>query len=118
MMQLKDIRGNLALINDIDWEMGPEDAVTMYLEWGNNPVLGNNKIRSKNDYSTYFVVNTWKKPVVYLIRRNSQDAEELAEIPIPADLATRFLDSVGNNKGVYAVDGEVRDWLKRQLNVD
>ena len=118
MSQLEEIRKNISLVNEIEWDMGPEDAVTMYLEWGNNPALGNNKIRSKNDFSTYFVVNTWKKPVIYLIRRNSQDAEELAEIEMPGDLESRFLESVGHNKGVYSIEGAVKEWLKAQLKVD
>ena len=51
MMTLDDIHNDLDLVNEIDWDMGPEDAVTMYLEWGNNPALGNRRIRSKDDIS-------------------------------------------------------------------
>ena len=115
MMTLDDIHGDIDLVNEIDWDMGPEDAVTMYLEWGNNPALGNRRIRSKDDFSTYFVVNTWKKPKIYLIRRNSEAAEELAEFCMPADIETRFLETVGHNKGVYSIEGEVKNWLKNKL---
>lgn len=116
-MELTDIRKNLKIINDIEWDMTPEDAVMRYLEWGNNPALGKQVIRSKRDYSTYFVVNTWHEPVIYLIRRNSEDAVELATIRMPAGIESRFLESVGHNKGVYAIDGEVKTWLQRQLKV-
>jgi len=115
MMKLDDIHRNIDIVNEIDWDMGPEDAVTMYLEWGNNPVLGNRRIRSKNDYSTYFVVNTWKEPKIFLIRRNSEDAEEIAEFAMPKDIEARFMESVGHNKGVYTIEGEVKDWLQDQL---
>jgi hypothetical protein len=114
-MTLDDIQKDIDLVNEIDWDMGPEDAVTMYLEWGNNPALGNRRVRSKNDYSTYFVVNTWKKPVIYLIRRNSEAAEELAAFEMPDDIEARFMESVGHHKGVYAIEGEVKDWLKDYL---
>lgn len=116
MMRLEDIRNDLDLMNEIDWDMTPEGAVTMYLEWGNNPVLGKQNVRSKSDSSTYFVVNTWKNPKIFLIRRNSETAEELAEFEMPEDLEQRFLASVGHHKGVYAIEGEVRDWLKEQLD--
>ena len=116
-MQLRDIRRDMDLINDIDWDMTPEHAVTMYLEWGNNPVLGKKNVRSKNDSSTYFVVNTWKNPIIYLIRRNSESAEELAAIDMPEKIEQAFLSSVGHHKGVYAVDGEVKDWLMDQLGL-
>ena len=108
MMQLEDIRNDQDLMNAIDWDMTPEEAVRLYLEWGNNWARGNYVIRSKDDVTHYFVVNTWKeKPVIYLIRRNSEEAVELAEIEMPQDLNKLFLESVGHQKGVYAADGEV-----------
>ena len=116
MTHVNDIRKNRHLLNAIDWDMTPEEAVRLYLEWGNNWARGNYVIRSKNDVTHYFVVNTWDDPPkIYLIRRNSEIAEELAEIELPENLRTRFLDSVGHHKGVYAVDGEVKTWLKKQL---
>jgi len=115
MMKLEDIRKNFDLLNDIDWEMTPEMAVILYLEWGNNSVAGKNVIRSKRDFSTYFVINTWHEPVIYLIRRNSEDGVELAAIKMPEGIENRFLKSVGHNKGVYSIEGEVKDWLKGKL---
>ena len=35
MLSLQDIRQDQDLINEIDWEMTPEKAVSLYLEWGN-----------------------------------------------------------------------------------
>lgn len=116
-MRLDDIRRDADLLNAIDWDMTPEEAVRLYLEWGNNWASRDNYvIRSKDDVSHYFVVNTWgEKPRIFFIRRNSEEARELAEIEMPRELQNRFLDSIGNNKGVYAVDGELRTWLKSQL---
>ncbi len=116
-MQLDEIRDDRDLMNAIDWDMTPEEAVRLYLEWGNNWAGGNYVIRSKDDMTHYFVVNTWKgAPIVYLIRRNSEEAVELAEFGLPDEMAERFLDSVGRQKGVYAADGEVQDWLKQRLD--
>ena len=115
-MTLNDIRNNKELLNAIDWDMTPEEAVRLYLEWGNNWAGGNYVIRSKNDVTHYFVVYTWELPPrVYLVRRNSEDAEELAEIELPEPLSRRFLHSVGHNRGVYAVEGEVKRWIKGEL---
>ncbi|WP_243546732.1 DVU0772 family protein [Pseudodesulfovibrio tunisiensis] len=103
---------------DIDWNMTPEDAVTMYLEWGNNSWHAEHKpVTSKADHSTYFVVYAWdEKPRAILIRRNSEEARELAEVALPTDLAQRFLESTGRHKGVYAPTPEIRSWLEHQLN--
>lgn len=116
MMNLDQIKGNNDLINEIDWEMTPEEAVRLYLEWGNNWASGNYVIRSKDDETLYFVINTWKEnPIVYLVRRNSEDAREIARIRVPEDLARRYMAENGNLKGVYAIEGEVKTWLRREL---
>jgi hypothetical protein len=116
MMTLSDIRNDFELLNKIDWKMTPEEAVRLYLEWGNNWAHSNYVIRSSDDVSYYFVVNSWEEiPVIYLIRRNSEEAIEMAKIALPGGIGDRFLTSIGHNKGVYAVDGELRDWLKAEL---
>jgi len=50
-----------------------------------------------------------------LIKRNSEEAVELAKIRMPDEIKKKFLDEVGHNKGVYSLDGEVKEWLKTQL---
>jgi hypothetical protein len=115
MMGLEDIQNNKEVINEIDWDMTPEEAVTLYLEWGNNWSHGK-MVKSKNDVSHYFVVNTWDEPPkIYLIRRNSEEAVELATIDMPKELRDHFLESVAHNKGVYAINPKVRAWLEKKL---
>lgn len=119
MMSLEELKNNSQLISVIDWDMGPEDAVTLYLEWGNNPATGRKRILSKDDVSHYFVVNTWKTPPkILFIRRNSEKAVELAEIDMPEELRHRYMESVGDLKGVYAIEGEVKSWLQKELHGD
>lgn len=117
MLRLEDIKKSDTLLNAIDWDMTPEEAVRLYLEWGNNWAGGNYVIRSKDDITHYFVVDTWgKDPVIFLIRRNSEEALELAKIPMPDDLRDRFQRENANLKGVFSIEGEVKEWLKKQLN--
>lgn len=116
-MTLEKIKKNPELLNAIDWEMTPEEAVRLYLEWGNNWARGNYVIRSKNDETIYFAVNTWKSsPVIYLIRRNSDGAKELAQIEMPPHVRAAFLKENGQLKGVYAVEGVVKEWLHKELS--
>jgi hypothetical protein len=117
MMKLDDIKKNQHLINAIDWDMTPEEAVRLYLEWGNNWAGGNYVIRSKDDTAHYFVVNTWKDtPIIYLVKRNSEEAKELAEIEIPEMLKKRYVEINGNTRGVYSIEGEIKVWLKKELD--
>lgn len=116
IMGLEKLRTRPDLVDQIDWEMTPEEAVRLYLEWGNNWASGNYVIRSRHDVTHYLVVYTWEDPpVIYLIRRNCEEARELARIEMPGWLSRRFLEEMGFNKGIYPVRGEVRQWLEGQL---
>jgi len=115
MMTLEDIRNDRALLNSIDWSMTPEEAVTLYLEWGNNTAHGRKMVKSKKDVSYYFVVNTWDEPPrIYLVQRNSDEALDLAAFELPPHLRKRFAETVARRKSVYGLTPEVKDWLQKE----
>jgi hypothetical protein len=116
-MELQDIREDRGLVNDIDWEMTPEEAIVLYLEWGNNWSHGR-MIKSRDDISHYFVITSWEDPPrVLFIRRSTEGADELAEIELPDPVKSRFLESIQGNKGVWGLTDDVRGWLQEQLGV-
>jgi len=102
MMKMAQLKKNRDLIDAIDWDMTHEEAVRLYLEWGNNWARGSYVIRSKNDESHYFVVNTWGD-------------NELAEIDMAGEVRDDFLNQIGHQKGVYSITGGVKKWLKKEL---
>lgn len=119
MMGLEELKKSRPLIDSIDWEMTPEEAVRLYLEWGNNWSGGYRMVRSKDDETYYFVLNTWEDtPAIFFIRRTYEGAEELAKIEVPVDLKNQLLKENGVHKGVYAIENEIRDWLRDELDVD
>lgn len=103
---------------DIDWEMTPWDAVTLYLEWGNNSWHSNfQPVRSKLDISNYFVVYMWKSPItVALIQRNSEEAKELWISEVPKEMAMNFIKENQYLKGTYPPNEEIKNWLISLLN--
>ena len=111
---IEEIRNDTELVDSINWEMTPEEAVRLYLEWGNNWARGDGYvIRSPDDFTVYFVVNCWQKPFhIYLIRRNSEEAVELAKLELPKE----FEKPVCELKGVYALDEELMAWLKEAID--
>lgn len=118
MLDLHDIRQNQDLINEIDWEMTPEKAVSLYLEWGNNWNHGIKMVKTKGDVCHYFVVYYWESgPEVHLVRRDTEGAEELAVIQLPQNLAHKFVQEWGGHKGVYALNRDIGQWLRRELGV-
>ena len=119
MMGLEELRKSRSLIDSIDWEMTPEEAVRLYLEWGNNWSRGYRMVRSKDDETYYFVLNTWEdSPAIFFVRRDYEGAVELAKIEMPDDLTNQLQNENGLHKGVYAVEDGVRDWLRDELDAD
>lgn len=111
-MQLQDFAKHV-----IDWDMSPEDAVILYLEWGNNDWHAKHQpVRSKSDYSTYFVVDFWEeKPKVRLVRRNSEQAEDLLTLDLPEHLERVFIKEHEGLNGVYEPTDDIKAWLKAQM---
>lgn len=120
MMTLEDIGKDLKLKDSIDWEMTPAHAVSLYLEWGGSWIKGNNNfVHGKNDVSYYFIVYYWDaEPCIYFIKRNSEEAVELAKIELPKELQRSFVNSVAGNRGVYPVEDEVKQWLQSLLSLN
>lgn len=106
--------------HQIDWNLSPETAVTLYLEWGNNDWHAEHPpVRSRTDVATYFVVDAWQEPLqVRLVRRNSEAAEDLVIVPLPDALAKAFRAEYGSLKGVFEPLPVIKDWLRKELGQD
>ena len=105
-------------LESIDWDLSPEMAVTLYLEWGNNDWNAEfPPVRSRHDVSTYFVVDAWHKPpVVRLVRRNSEQAVDLAVLELPPHLEALFFAEYGALKGVFEPLPAIKAWLRELLD--
>ena len=85
---------------DISWNLSPEHAVTMYLEWGNNDWHSEYPpVRSKEDVSHYLDVDRWcNEHVLRLVRRNSE------------------YESVhGKWRGISEPTPAIKSWLRHEL---
>ena len=117
-MSLNDIKHDWDLVNAVDWEMTPEEAIALHLEWGPLRSQAYYNSRDNDNETVYFVINTWKKPpILTLVRRRGFDSEDLGNFRLPKNLETEFMEEIGQYKGVYAVEGKVREWLKKELEV-
>lgn len=112
MAELKDFFGY-----DISWNLSPEHAVTMYLEWGNNDWHAEYPpVRSKSDVSYYFVVDSWHEPpLIRLVRRNSENAEDIFTMELPDELMADFQAAHGNWRGISEPTPAIKDWLKKAM---
>jgi len=118
MMEIQDIREDRDLVDAIDWNMTPEEAIVLYLEWGNNWSHGR-MIKSRDDVSHYFAVTSWENPPkVLFIRRSTEGADELAQFDLPEPVKGRFLESIQHHKGVWGITDDIRHWLRDELRAN
>jgi hypothetical protein len=104
-------------LNDINWDMIHEDAVTMFLEWGNNNWRDAMRlpVRGSDDFSIYFVVDTWEEPKVVLMKMTKYGSTTLCEKRLPEDMAKRYSESIGDLKGIHELSPEIKQWLEKEL---
>ena len=101
---------------DIDWNITPEHAVAMYLEWGNNACNEYPAVRTESDMSNYFVVDSWgEAPVIRLVQRSMAKAEDLLTIPMPESLMDDFRAVHGTWRGISAPTDALKAWLRQEL---
>ena len=118
MMNLEELRRKKKMISAIDWDMTPERAVSMYLEWGSGWKDKRDVVSHASDESIYFVLYDWEKePCVMLIRRTLAGAEEIARIPVPQQLFDDSWREDGRRPGgtVHPPNGELKEWLNKLI---
>ena len=118
MWDLEELRRHREILDQLDWEMTPEKAIETYLEWGTGWSRKEDFMRSSDQESYYFVVYDWEKPLrVTLLRRDVREMNEIAKIEAPSDLIEKAIEEGGRKPGVgvYAVNEELKAWLKNAL---
>ncbi|MEN8190584.1 MAG: DVU0772 family protein, partial [Thermodesulfobacteriota bacterium] len=115
MLSVNELRNDRTLVNRIDWAMTPEKAVEMYLEWGTGWIRGNDFVSSDTDESYYFVIFDWETdpPVVTLLHRTLDGAEELAKIEVPEELFLASCLEDGKRPGgtVHPLNRKLKEWV-------
>ena len=119
VMNIEELKSQREVVNQIDWNMTPEKAVDMYLEWGASWCRGNDFVRGDEDESYYFVIYDWETPPqATLLRRSSKEVEELAKIPIDREFFHKTIEEGGIKPGVgvYHPAKELKIWLSQVLS--
>lgn len=100
--------------------MTPEKAVEMYLEWGSGWTRGNDFVASADDESYYFVLFDWETdpPVVTLLHRTLEGAEELAKVEVPKELfdAACLEDGMRPGGTVHRLNRKLKEWVNELIH--
>ncbi len=116
MANYEKLKNDLNFVNDINWDILPEEAVGKHLEWGAGWAARNFDVSGSTGVTIHFTINTWDDPPeIHLLRRTGFDTEIIARIPIPEKYKKEFLESIGNKKGIYAPEGKIKRWLKSEF---
>lgn len=105
-------------LDEVDWDMIQEDAVTRYLEWGNNNYRDDLRrpVTLSDEYSIYFVVDTWgERPKAVLMKMNKWGSESLCEKQLPDNLLAGFHAERGRVRGILEPTEEIKEWLRRTI---
>ena len=90
-------------INEVNWDMSHEDAVTLYLEWGNN------------NYRD-FAIDTWEAPKAVLMKMDNYGSQVLCSKQVPDNLARELRADIKNIKGILEQTPPIKAWLKAEVN--
>lgn len=120
MLNTRELRENRQLVNEINWEMTPDKAIEMYLEWGSSWTRGHDFVSSPDQESVYFVLYDWEEdpPVVTLLRRSVEDVEEIAKIEVPTELFHQAAKEDGYRPGVgvHPLNQPLKEWLNNAIH--
>jgi hypothetical protein len=120
MLNIRGLKDNRQLVNEINWEMTPDKAIEMYLEWGSGWTRGNDFVSSPDQESVYFVLYDWEEdpPVVTLLRRSMEGAEEIAKIEVPEGLFHQAAKDDGYRPGVgvHPLNRALKEWLNSAIH--
>ena len=105
-------------LNEVNWDMIHEDAVTMFLEWGNNNYHSAMRapVTTSGSYAIYFAVDTWEEYKVVLMRMDNYGSTILCTKKLPPALAQELREEIGGIKGILELTPAVRAWLEKELD--
>ena len=118
MKNISEIIKNREIADMIDWELHPYDAVTRYLEWGNNWSRGLDHAKACNEESAYFKIDASKKPArLLIVRQSHHDYEIISEINAPQELIDQSVQHFACNDATCGLTEDLRQWLKKEAHI-
>ena len=105
-------------INEVNWDMIHEDAVTLYLEWGNNNYRDDMRspVTRSGEYSVYFAIDTWDAPKAVLMKMDNYGSQVLCSKQVPENLARELREDIKGIKGILELTPPIKEWLQAEVN--
>jgi hypothetical protein len=118
MMTLEELAARPDILQNIDWEMTPQDAFQLY------QLKSAGRFQRRDPPEIYFFyVDVWLGGNVrlVLVHRQIKQVEEIAQVPLEESLLLGCMEKFGGSPrspGQYPIDGAVKKRLKEMLGLD
>ncbi len=115
---IRELMRNKDIERLIDWELHPYEAVTRYLEWGNNWSRGLDHARACNEEAVYFKIYATDNPArLMIVRQSHHDYEILSEVDAPQELINDSVEHFACKNRACGITDELRSWLQKEAGV-
>ena len=115
MLDLETLRRRKDILERVDWELTPQEAVEMFDHRARGQAE-RFRIRDPAEKRYFFCVDNWHEaPRLVLKERSIKEARVVAEIRVPEDLLSECVGKFGNRKGLFPLTGELSRWLSELL---
>jgi hypothetical protein len=115
MMDLAALKGRRDILERIEWDLTPQEAVEMFdhRARGREQRL---RVRNLSEKRFFFCVDNWKDtPQLVLKERSIKEAKVIAQIQAPMELLQNCVKRFGSRKGLFPLSGELGGWLRESL---
>ncbi|QJB55559.1 DVU0772 family protein [Pseudodesulfovibrio sp. zrk46] len=104
--------------NEVNWDMIHEDAITLYLEWGNNNYrhATRSPVTKSGEYSIYFAIDTWEEPKMVLMRMDNFGSQILCSTKLPDHLREGLLAEYKDIKGILELTPPIKKWAQELMD--
>jgi hypothetical protein len=115
MLDLAALRNRSDILDLIDWELTPQEAVEMF-DHRARGMERRLQVRSVREKRYFFCVDNWQeRPRLVLKERSVKEARVIAEIDAPDALLIACARAHGNRKALFPLSDELTDWLRARL---
>jgi hypothetical protein len=115
MMDLPSLKGQRDILERIEWDLTPQEAVEMFdhRARGREQRL---RVRDLSEKRLFFCVDNWKdEPRLVLKERSIKDARVIAQIQAPMEMLQDCVKRFGSRKGLFPPSEELIGWLRERL---
>lgn len=115
MMGLEQLRHEKDILDQIDWELTPFEAVEMF-DHRTGGLKSRLRLRSPKGKYYFFCVDNWQEePRVVLKERSLKESRTIAEISAPKGLLRECVRQYGGRQGLFPLCEPLRLWLMECL---